>query len=155
MSLKQREAAYTLIEQHAEAFRIERIDVPDIDAYGIGWANRAIFERLISALEADRYVVDGNLKLTLPPEKMAVVRSVIRADQTEQAVSAASIIAKVTRDRIMHDLHERYPDYRWDHNRGYGTAEHIAAIRASGASPEHRSQYIATALAKPPRTPSP
>ena len=151
LSPRQREAAYCLIEQHALALAVEVIDVPDIDARGMGWANKAVFERLIVAVNADRYVVDGNLKLQALPGKS--VACIVRADQSVPSVSAASIIAKVTRDRLMHDLHAVYPDYGWERNRGYGTAAHIAAIREHGATPQHRIGYTARALAKPPRLP--
>lgn len=147
LSMRQRGLAYDLIKANALALRVEIIPVADIDIYGIGWANRTIFERLIAQVEADRYVVDGNLKLRNTFGKD--VQSVVRADQTEQVVSAASIIAKVTRDRIMHELHAEYPLYHWNTNMGYGTTEHISAIRQHGASPYHRYQFVTTALNKP------
>ncbi len=149
LSMRQREAAFELIAQNALALKVEIISVADIDQNGIGWANKAIFQRLINLIDADRYVVDGNLKLKVPYGKD--VQSVIRADQTEQAVSAASIVAKVTRDRIMRELHEQHPLYHWDTNRGYGTDEHIAAIRLYGLTTEHRRQFVTTALNKPDR----
>ncbi len=151
LSVRQRNAAFELIKANALTFVVEKIETAEIDQRGIGWANRIIFERLINAIDADQYVVDGNLKLNIPPGKS--VRCVVRADQTEQAVSAASIIAKVTRDQIMHELHTHFPEYHWNTNMGYGTPEHIAALREHGATPHHRQQYITTALAKPPKRP--
>ncbi len=147
LSPRQRQAAYDLIRVHALSMTIQRIDVPEIDANGIGWANRIIFERLISAVEADQYVVDGNLKFNLPESRRALVRSVVRADQTEAAVSAASIVAKVTRDRLMDTLHAMYPAYGWDTNRGYGTRSHVRALHQHGLTVQHRRQFAATALA--------
>ena len=70
----------------------------------------------------------------------------MRADENEQAVSAASVVAKVHRDHIMTDLHEQYPVYGWSHNKGYGTAEHIAALHKYGACIHHRRRFVTTAL---------
>ena len=120
--------------------------MPTINTHGIGWANRAVFERLIAAVEADRYIVDGNLKLDLSREKRAVVRSLVRADQSEQAVSAASIVAKVSRDRLMSELHQKHPIYGWDHNAGYCTREHLRALVQHGLTAHHRRQFVETAL---------
>ena len=148
LSIRQREAAVEVIREYALALTVEVIPVEAINEQGIGWANRAAFERLIMRLEADDYIVDGNLKLDNLGRKARLTRSVIRADQTEQAVSAASIVAKVTRDRIMHDLHLDYPNYGWDHNMGYCTQAHIAALRAYGSCIHHRRQFVTTALSK-------
>jgi ribonuclease HII len=148
MSARQREAAVKFIHEFALVVAVEVIPVEDINTQGIGWANRAVFERLILAVEAQRYIVDGNLKLSNLGRKARRVRSVVRADQSEQAVSAASIIAKVTRDGIMRDLHEHFPIYGWDHNAGYCTPEHLAALRSYGACQHHRRQFVATALSR-------
>ncbi len=148
LSSHQRETVFTFIHEFAVAVHVDLISVEDINVQGIGWANRAIFERLIMAIQADQYVVDGNLKLSNLGRKARRVRSVVRADETEQAVSAASIVAKVTRDRIMRQLHEAYPVYGWDHNAGYCTAEHLAALRVHGPTQHHRRQFVTTALSK-------
>src|SRR5215831_9072913 len=74
---RQREAAYDLVMAHAVVCEVENIDVDDINAHDIGWANRTIFERLITRVTAERYIVDGNLKLAVPPEKRAAVRSMV------------------------------------------------------------------------------
>jgi ribonuclease HII len=148
MSAHQREAAISLIHEFALDVKIEIILVDDINIQGIGWANRAIFERLILDVEADQYIVDGNLKLANLGRRARRVRSVIRADQTEQAVSAASIIAKVTRDRMMAELHEDFPIYGWSHNAGYCTREHLNALRTYGSTIHHRRQFVTTALSR-------
>ena len=148
LSSHQREKAADAIREVAVVLTVEMISVDEINAQGIGWANRAVFERLIMRVDAEKYVVDGNLKLANLGRKKKRVRSVVRADATEQAVTAASIIAKVTRDRIMNDLHQDYPLYGWDHNMGYGTRAHIRALREHGPCAHHRHQFVTTALAR-------
>jgi len=103
---------------------------------------------LILAVDADQYIVDGNLKLSNLGRKARRVQSLIRADEIEQAVSAASIIAKVTRDHMMADLHEAHPVYGWNHNAGYCTQEHLQALRTYGPTTHHRHQFVTTALSR-------
>ena len=71
--------------------------------------------------------------------------AVIKGDALSLSISAASIIAKVTRDRLMCVLAEEYPDYGWERNAGYGTAEHIAALKEKGVTPYHRKSYAPVA----------
>jgi len=149
MTRLQRERAFEKIIENAVAWQVETISVDEINQSGIGWANREAFERLITRLPADTYIVDGNLKLDLPPLWWGRVECRIRADESVMAVSAASILAKVTRDRLMHDLSREYPEYGWAHNSGYGTPEHLRALRRHGATVQHRMQFIQTALSKP------
>ncbi len=137
-----------MIRDIALVLTIESISVEEINAQGIGWANRTVFERLIMRIDAGRYIVDGNLKLANLGRRARRVRSIVRADETEQAVSAASIIAKVTRDRIMCDLHGDFPVYGWDHNAGYCTKMHLDALRQHGPCVHHRHRFVTTALAK-------
>jgi ribonuclease HII len=148
LSAHQREAVINFIHEFALEVCVEVVPVEDINHQGIGWANRAAFERLIIRIEADSYIVDGNLKLTNLGKKARRVQSVVRADESEQTVSAASIVAKVTRDRIMHELHDQYPVYAWDRNMGYCTAQHLTALREHGPTQHHRHQFVTTALSK-------
>ncbi len=154
MTAKQRAEAVRYIYEWAALIEVEVVEVADIDAHGIGWANRSAFEALIwRPFEAAQYIVDGNLKLGNLGRKAPRVRCVVRADEQFEAVAAASIVAKVKRDQLMAALHEQYPQYGWDRNRGYGTPEHLAALRKYGISPQHRKQFVATALHNPPRLP--
>ncbi|MCS6870402.1 MAG: ribonuclease HII [Anaerolineae bacterium] len=154
MTAKQRAEAVRYIYEWAAIVETDTVEVADIDAHGIGWANRSAFEALIwRPLEAAQYIVDGNLKLTNLGRKAPRVRCIVRADEQFEVVAAASIVAKVKRDQIMADLHAQYPHYGWEHNRGYGTAEHLAALRKHGISPQHRKQFVATALRSLPRLP--
>ena len=129
-------------------YAVEVISVEEINRYGIGWANREVFQRLIHTLDADQYIVDGNLKLTDLGAKKNLTYCQVRADEVVPVVSAASILAKTIRDQIMIDLHEYYPVYQWHHNKGYGTKEHISALKTFGGSPHHRWQFVSTVEAK-------
>lgn len=133
---------------HAEALAVEVVEIPvaEINARGIGWANGEAFRRLIAALWADDYVVDGRVRPPAPPERAARVRCLIQADARVPAVSAASLVAKVRRDALMRTLHVTYPAYAWDRNAGYGTAAHLAALREHGPCPHHRTAFVATVM---------
>ncbi len=134
------------IREHAQVAEIIAIPVDVINARGIGWANREAFRLLIARVQADDYVVDGRVRPPAPPERAARVRCLVDADAQVPAVSAASLVAKVYRDALMVELHERYPVFGWHQNAGYGTATHLAALRIHGPSPEHRTAFVATAL---------
>lgn len=129
-------------------YAIAKIDVPEINEKGIAWANKEVFRRLILELEADEYIVDGNLKLGDFGEKTARTECRVRADQSVRCVAAASILAKTFRDQIMRDLHDEFPIYHWDKNKGYGTWEHIHAIQHHGSSRYHRGKYMQTVIEK-------
>lgn len=146
LSRLQREKAFDLIRTYAVSYQIVQIEVAEINQHGIGVANKAIFEALLTLIQADHYIVDGNLRLTIPVALWGRVESRVRADESVAAVSAASILAKVQRDRLMSDLDLTSPQYGWRTNRGYGTASHIRAIREFGRSVHHRTQFVDTAL---------
>jgi ribonuclease HII len=88
-------------------------------------------------------LVDGNV----PPPLACVVRTVVGGDGLSLSIAAASVIAKVTRDRLMHRLAQRYDGYGWKTNVGYGTAEHQRAIEALGLTPHHRRSFAPVQLA--------
>ena len=148
LSRDQREELLRYIYEYALAVETEIISVDDINAYNIGWANRTIFERLIMRVDAMQYIVDGNLKLQNLGMRAKLVKCVVEADAHVQAVAAASIVAKVTRDRLMQQLHQDFPVYGWDHNAGYGTKTHLAALQMHGITPHHRHKFVQTALAR-------
>jgi ribonuclease HII len=150
MNEKLREAAVPAIQQHALRVETAMIDVDDINEKGIGWANKAIFCRLIELVAADLYVVDGNLNLEyeLSAARWQRTQVLVQADTQVLAVMAASVIAKTTRDAYMRKLHLLYPDYHWLNNKGYGTRQHVEAIWQFGVTPYHRQQFVRTALAK-------
>jgi ribonuclease HII len=141
-----REDLASAIQTHAIAYEIIAIGVEDINSNGIGWANREAFRRLIGALDADEYIVDGRLRPPAPADRIARVRCMVKADAQVPAVAAASLVAKVYRDALMATLHGSYPAFGWHENAGYGTATHLAALRMAGPCPEHRTLFVETAL---------
>jgi len=138
-----RNEIYDNIINSGAIVKTEIITARKINNMGIGWANKEIFKSLIKEINADIFIVDGNLNIKVRNKN---VKSIIRADATRKCVMAASIIAKVTRDKIMEDLHKEYPRYGWKINKGYGTREHISAIKKYGAVKYHRDVYVTTAL---------
>lgn len=141
-----REALAKEIRVHALAVEVVLISVDEINARGIGWANREAFYRLICAITADEYIVDGRVRPHAPPERAHLVRCMVKADAKVPAVAAASLVAKVYRDAWMTNLHTTYPVFAWERNAGYGTADHLAALHEQGPCPEHRTQFVKTAL---------
>ena len=103
---------------------------------------------LVAQGEAVQVLVDGNLT---PAGRVAEwcwpVRAIVGGDATEPAISAASILAKTHRDRIMHALAEAHPLYGWQRNAGYGTPEHMAALARHGPTPHHRRSFAPVAQA--------
>lgn len=126
--------------------------VEEIDALNIFQATMLAMTRAVEALCVDHgcepaeVLVDGNLT---PAGRRAEwrwqARPIVGGDATEPAISAASIIAKVHRDRIMADAAANWPDYGWDRNKGYGTAEHLGALRRHGPTPLHRRSFAPVA----------
>ena len=100
--------------------------------------NEPAMQVVLERAPATLCVVDAVTGLDLP----FPVRSVIRGDASSYHVAAASIVAKVTRDRQMRNYALQYPEYGFEHNMGYGTAEHIAALRTHGPTPAHRRTFL-------------
>lgn len=141
LSRFQREKIYEELHTTNSQIEIEIISTKLINKNGIGWANKEIFRRLIKKVKADLYIVDGNLKIN----RLKTI-SMIDADATVPSVILAGIVAKVTRDRIMEKMHEKYPHYNWKQNSGYGTKQHIEAIIKFGTCQEHRNIFVESAV---------
>lgn len=139
LSEKKREDLYAEITAVAD-YCVVLIDRDTVDKINILEATKLGMKRAVEGLKfrPDRVVVDAvkGLDIDIPYE------SVIKADAKSYCVAAASIVAKVTRDRFMRELDIKYPQYGFAKNKGYGTAEHIAAIKTFGACPEHRVTFI-------------
>ncbi|ALN80052.1 ribonuclease HII family protein [Lysobacter antibioticus] len=140
LSEARREALYPLILERALAWRIEFVEVEEIDRINIFQATMTGMRRAVIGLApvADLVRVDGN---HLPQGLPCRGEALIGGDATEPAIMAASILAKVARDRMMRSLHQRYPQYGFDQHKGYSTAAHLAALSAHGPCPHHRRSF--------------
>ena len=143
LSAGQRAAAFAALMAAREAGRVEialgAASVAEIGRLNILRASLLAMRRAVLRLPEvpDLALVDGNVAPDLP----CPVRCVVGGDGSELAIGAASIIAKVVRDRCMARLDRRYPGYGWPENAGYGTAAHRAALRALGATVHHRAGF--------------
>jgi ribonuclease HII len=120
----------------------------EIDRINILRASLVAMARAVVALglRPDIALVDGSVAPPLP----CAVKTIVKGDALSFSIAAASVVAKVTRDRIMHALASRYPGYGWETNVGYGTAEHGRAIRRLGVTPHHRRSFEPVRLALSP-----
>jgi ribonuclease HII len=145
LSAARREALFAALFASDALIGIGEASVAEIDALNILNATHLAMARAVTAL-ADppgHVLVDGNRL----PRWHWPSTAIIGGDALEPAISAASIIAKVTRDRQMQALHAAYPAYGWASNQGYGTAAHAAALAAQGPSPHHRTSFRPVRLA--------
>jgi ribonuclease HII len=144
-----REQLYPRIVERALAWQVVFVDVDEIDRINIYHATMAGMRRALegvcgalattlaegASLEAR---IDGN---RLPPTLPCGARAIVGGDASERCIMAASILAKVARDRHMRELHERWPGYGFDEHKGYGTPAHLAALNALGPCPAHRRSF--------------
>jgi ribonuclease HII len=142
-----RERLAKAVLAHAEAVSLVAIPARQIDRIGLDAANRSCLERALRALgeRAELRLVDGSLALDAGAP---VHELIVRGDGTSATIAAASIVAKVTRDRLMARLGERYPGYGFERHAGYGTEEHSAAVVTLGPTPEHRLSVNARCFAE-------
>lgn len=143
LSEAKRESAFAQVMERALSVGIGVADVAEIDALNILQATMLAMRRAVDGLSlAPAHVlVDGNRLPALPCPGEAV----IGGDATVLSIAAASIIAKVTRDRVMCELDALHPGYHWARNKGYGTADHLAALQRLGASVHHRKTFAPVA----------
>lgn len=144
LSAKRREEMYDRIMETAVYVGIGRASAEEIDRMNILNATRLAMERAAEKAPATLCVVDAVRDLYLPFPIMPI----IKGDSTSYNVAAASIVAKVTRDRQMAEFGHMYPQYGLERNMGYGTAEHIAALKKYGPLPEHRRTFIGNFIEK-------
>ena len=142
LSAKKREKFFEKIT-HTHRFGVGIVDHLTIDKINIYEATKlAMFEALKDAAEKSETLYPDFILIDAMPLDMDIPhQSIIKGDQKSYAIAAASIIAKVTRDRIMQSLHAEYPVYGWDHNMGYPTVAHRRAIIEHGPSPYHRRSF--------------
>lgn len=148
-----RERLFDEIRAKALCCSIAQASVEEIDRLNILQATMLAMRRAVQGLRLKPRLalVDGNRlpALDIPAE------AIVKGDAKVAAISAASILAKVTRDRWCAELHDQYPQYGFAGHKGYGTAEHLAALQAHGACPQHRRSFapVARALQAAPTQP--
>ncbi|HEU4355441.1 MAG TPA: ribonuclease HII [Actinomycetota bacterium] len=139
LTVEEREDGYARIVRAAVAWTVCRSMPTRIDRRGLHKTNLWLLRRCVTTLPIvpDYVLTDGFPVRRLPMPNL----SIKKGDAVTASVAAASIVAKVTRDRMMDRYHRRFPAYGFDHNRGYGTKEHRDAIRAYGPTPIHRFSF--------------
>lgn len=139
LSAKRREALFDEIRAKALCCSIAQASVQEIDQINILQATLLAMRRAVLGLRLPPklVLVDGN---RLPVLEMRA-EAIVKGDATVPAISAASILAKVSRDRWCANYHQIFPQYGFDQHKGYGTADHLAALRQHGPCPEHRQTF--------------
>ena len=142
---KTRERLYDVIRDVAVSYSIIHISAEDIDRFGIQHANVSGMRRAVAALDVQPgYVLTDAVKVPgLPMPHLPVVKG----DQMAQCISAASVLAKVSRDRVLRTLDEEFPGYGLASHKGYGTKAHMTAVSLHGGTPYHRYSYKNVAAA--------
>ena len=145
LSPERREEIAAVVRSVAVAWDIEYIQPADIDEHGMTWALHTAFSRAIAAIDAKlaqrgeelgAVLLDGNAQHLDPREV-----NIVKGDGKCASIAAASIIAKVDRDALMVRYAQKYPEYGFDSNKGYASADHIEAIKQHGLSPIHRATF--------------
>ncbi|MBQ7961097.1 MAG: ribonuclease HII [Clostridia bacterium] len=146
MSEKKREALFDIIIENATAYGIGFATETEIDEINILNATFLAMRRAVEAMgvKPDLVLVDGNRKPNTGYEEMTLVKG----DAKSISISAASILAKVSRDRYMKDLAERHPEYKFEQHKGYGTKLHYEMIEQYGILPDHRRSFLKKILEK-------
>lgn len=140
LSEKKREKLYDIITQKALAYSIEMVDAQTVDDINILQATFLAMRNAVENLQIkpDVALIDGNQKPKLEIEE----RTLVKGDSKSISIAAASILAKVSRDRYMLALDEKYPQYCFSKHKGYGTKLHYEKISEHGICPEHRRTFL-------------
>ena len=142
-----RELLFDRIVARALAWKVIFVEVEEIDRINIFHATMQGMRRALEGVAhvADQARIDGNV---VPPGLPCPAQAWIGGDARDRAIMAASILAKVSRDRHMCRLHEQWPDYGFNEHKGYGTPAHLAALRRHGPCPEHRRSFAPVRVAQ-------
>lgn len=140
ISEKKREKLFDVIKEKALSYCIASASVEEIDGLNILNASQLAMRRAVEGLElsADLVLVDGNVARDF---KIPAV-TVVKGDSISPSIAAASILAKVSRDRYCYEMDKEYPQYGFAKHKGYGTKEHMTAVRTYGPSPVHRMSFM-------------
>lgn len=140
LSEKKREALFVEIQEKALAYGIASATIEEIDEINILHASMLAMSRAVALLSIvpEHVLVDGN---RIPPHLPCSAEAVVKGDARQAAISAASILAKVTRDRDIVQAAQIYPEYGFEKHKGYPTAQHLEAIRLHGITPIHRRSF--------------
>lgn len=139
LSPARRERLAAQIMEVAE-FSISHVSVAEIDALNIYWASHLAMRRALAGLSRPPCLalIDGN---RVPDDLGCPARAIVKGDMLSLSIAAASILAKVARDRVMVDLAQQHPGFGWDRNAGYPTREHREALQKYGLTPHHRRSF--------------
>lgn len=141
LSARQREAVVEQIKERSLAWGVGAASVAEIERLNIRNAAHLAMRRALQRLpEHDHVLVDG-LKIRGIEDHIGPYTAIVHGDASSYAIACASVIAKVTRDRLMARLALRYPGYGWERNAGYATRDHVAGLREHGVTPFHRRTY--------------
>lgn len=137
---KKREKLFDVIIENAISYAIESSSVEEIDTLNILEASQLAMRRAVAKLEPspDMVLVDGNIARNFSQK----TRCVIHGDAISPSIAAASILAKVSRDRLCMEIDREFPEYNFKKHKGYGTKEHMEALRKLGPCPHHRKTFL-------------
>lgn len=140
LTASKREALYEILMECADV-SIGEASVAEIDEHNILRASHIAMVRAIDGLKtkSDYALIDGN---QVPRGLMIKSATLIKGDSRSQSIAAASIVAKVWRDRLMVTLSQQYPHYGWETNAGYGTKVHKEGLKSHGVTPHHRRSFV-------------
>ena len=143
LSASKREYLKNLIEEQALAYAVAQVSPEEIDEINILNASILAMHRALDMIEKmpQHILVDGN---KFKPYKDVPASCIIRGDGIYKSIAAASILAKTYRDQYMKELHDSFPEYSWESNKGYPTFAHRRAIKAFGPTPHHRRSFRLT-----------
>ncbi|MDH7605687.1 MAG: ribonuclease HII [Melioribacter sp.] len=141
LSEKIRENLYEWIIQNCVSYAVACVNHDEIDEINILQASLKAMKYAVEKLEVKPHLVliDGNKSFSLND---SVIRTIVKGDSKSFSIAAASILAKVTRDRIMKEAALVYPEYFWERNKGYPTKSHIEAVKNFGITPLHRKSFL-------------
>ena len=136
---RKRDSLFDQLKADALSWSIGIAAVEEIDEFNILQATLLAMQRAINglAIQPDKALIDGNCL----PKLLIPAQAIVKGDSKVKAISAASIVAKVTRDRIMLDYHNQHPDYAFHLHKGYGTKQHLKEIEQFGFLPIHRKSF--------------